>query len=110
MSNRKPRPWGVDRRVEQWRVSGPAPFESKWFPTFAEAIAYADRQARTVSIYVPRLGNAVALDSVGVAGTRNNTLIFAYGKEPRYVRLPAHELLPLARVLLAHHGKAHADD
>lgn len=107
MSDRKPRPWKVEKYQGRWyagRIGLCGDFD-----THAEAIAYADRQARTVSIYVPRLGNAVALDSVGVAGTRNNTLIFAHGKEPRYVRLPAHDLLPLARVLLAHHGKTQAN-
>lgn len=56
MSDRKPRKWEVSRMYGGWEAAHPSSERASFFRTFAEAIAYADRQARTVSIYVPPVG------------------------------------------------------
>lgn len=114
MSDRKPRKWEVSRMYGGWEAVHPSSERAAFFRTFAEAIAYADRRARTHPVYVPPVGKVTTVpegpDSVfDIVTFRAADGWIHITREGRGIVIPPSQQLPLARVLLAHHGKAHAD-
>lgn len=93
-------------------------YAGKFFPTHAEALAYADRMARTVEVTLPR----VVDDCVPVPGSpkpaREATWIAPSRDGGCWITMPTagyiplmvrkEELAPLALALLAHHYRQEA--
>lgn len=90
------------------------------FPTHAEAIAYADRMARTVGVTLPRIGSQFickqratpSYDDITLTKVNSNNYQIRYaediGKDERGIDMLADELQPVALALLAHHYRQEA--
>lgn len=81
---------------------------AKRFTTHAEAIAYADRMARTVEVVLPR-GHARAGRFILQRNSHHNQLEVRSRKSPQNLNIVDDEINPLAVALLAHHYKPRAD-
>lgn len=97
-------PWiGAPERHWVYRYAGHA------FPTHAEALAHADRMARTVKFALPRaVGDGRRVPGaqnlrVGVAYVRGEKTVWMEDQSLSSIDLQPHELKPLALTLLALH-------
>lgn len=103
-------PWiGAPRRNWLYRCAGHA------FPTHAEALAHADRMARTVEVTLPRIGSQFthkqrvtpSYDDITITKANSNNYQIRYaedmGADGRGIDMLADELKTVALVLLAHH-------
>lgn len=87
------------------------------FRTHAEALAYADRMARTVEVTLPRIGSQFickqratpSYDDITVTKVNSTNYQIRYaedmGEDGRGIDMLADELQPVALALLAHHYK-----
>ena len=105
-------PWiGAPERHWVYRYAGHA------FPTHAEALAHADRMARTVEVTLPRIGTKFTYkqqtnpyyDDITITKANSNNYQIRYaediGTDGRGIDMLANELKPVALALLAHHYK-----
>ena len=86
--------------------------ECQAFPTHAEALAYADKQARTITVTLPRVGETVIIPSqhdakdeppLLVRFTNRMTWIYQHSDDyNEFIVLDVDHLEPLALALLAH--------
>lgn len=93
--------------LSRWHVTSPT--GSLWgnYATHAEALAYADKKARTVEVELPRvkpledipIGNDITLSDPGPL------IFFINGRGGEYICINDDEIKPLALALLAHHYK-----
>lgn len=100
------RRWRVWKDRGDWIVSSPE-HDTRGFPTWAEALAYADRMARTREIELPRFAenNAIVPGALGLSlepgrtwnGARNAWVKDGAGM----VYVASYDLRPLALALLA---------
>ncbi|MDK8889868.1 hypothetical protein QQA05_00365 [Corynebacterium macclintockiae] len=85
------------------------------FNTHAEALAHADRMARTVEVALPRIGSQFihkqratpSYDDITITKVNSNNYQIRYaedmGADGRGIDMLADELKPVALALLAHH-------
>lgn len=90
------------------------------FNTHTEALAYADRMARTVEVTLPRIGSQFTHkqratpsdDDITITKVNSNNYQIRYaedmGADGRGIDMLADELKPLALALLAHHYRSTA--
>ena len=95
-------------------------YTGKFFPTHAEALAYADRMARTVEVTLPRIGSQFtckqretpSYDDITLTKVNSNNYQIRYaedmGEDGRGIDMLADELQPVALALLAHHYRQEA--
>lgn len=95
-----PPPWVVYDR-DNWNVGE--------FPTHAEALAYADRMARTVEVTLPRISRSgeqvpgISTVNIGWQHRPTGTTFWVADKGYDVIELRPDELRPLALALLALH-------
>lgn len=91
-----------------WAVFNPDRGSKRWFSTHAEALAYADQQARTRKIVLPRQPLPLSLpgpennEPVLVTSAGDGFVYLTNQNDGDMVVLYKHELRPLALALLAH--------
>lgn len=88
------------------------------FNTHSEALAHADRMARTVEVALPRIGSQFthkqratpSYDDITITKANSNNYQIRYaedmGADERGVDMLADELKPVALALLAHHYRS----
>lgn len=84
-------------------------YAGKFFPTHAEALAYADRMARTVEVTLPRSvgtgGRVLGTQQlhIGIAYHAGEKTVWVEDQSNSMIDIQLHELQPLALALLALH-------
>lgn len=97
-------PW-VGAPERHWQYRSP----KYCFPTHAEAVAYADRMARTVEVVLPRLiENVLTTKQSRVYIHSNGGVSITKRAHYSHVGIPKADLKPLALALLAHHYRSAA--
>lgn len=86
-----------------WAVGGGEWWEYRTFETWAEAIDYADQRARTIEVTLPRNAHQNTGQMRTTPSTDGLLIEFFIGGKWETMRVPKHELDPLALALLTHH-------
>lgn len=96
------------RSMGDWEVCNPSTLEAVYFLDWAEALAYADRMARTREIVLPRKPLPLSLpgfkddDPLVTVTCDEEGVILTDQNDGEAVGLYTQELRPLALALLAH--------
>lgn len=93
----------------EWAVIGGQWWEPSRFTTWREAMDYADQRARTVEVTLPRNAHQNTGQMRTTPSTDGLLIEFFIGGKWETMRVPKHELDPLALALLTqHYTKEHA--
>lgn len=87
----------------EWMITGGHWWEPAFFDTWREAMDYADQRARTVEVTLPRSAHQNTGHMRTTPSTDGLLIEFFIGGKWETMRVPKHELDPLALALLAQH-------